>query len=510
MSGSQLAVGDDPTQKLRWGVYFILIALAVGSMTGRLLAVNSENRADSEHKFIQLRMRSLEERLRAQGLVEDAVQERLSAERPQIEAEEARQFPFLSSNDRSRWLAIRALVDHGTYEIDEIVDRKRWNSIDMVQHRGSDGELHLYSSKPPLLYTIIAGEYWLLQKLTGWTLEEKPYHVGRAILLTVNILPFALMMYLLAKLVDRFGQTDWGRIFVMACACLGTMLTTFAVVMNNHTIGAVSTAIALYAFVQIWFAENENEGNHRIRWYALCGLAAAFTATNELPALSFFALAGLALFFKDRLAWFKGFLPAAVVVVVAFFATNYVAHNSLRPPYMHRSDTDPEDNWYAYTYTVEGKQIESYWQNPKGVDIGEPSKATYAFHALVGHHGIFSLTPVWLMTLTGLAIWLTGGTLQQKQMAAGIAALSLICLVFYLGLRPQEDRNYGGMTSGFRWMFWFAPLWLVAMVPAADRLSVSRWGRALACLLLALSVLSASYPTWNPWSRPWIEVWLNS
>ena len=25
------------------------------------------------------------------------------------------------------------------------------------------------------------------------------------------------------------------------------------------------------------------------------------------------------------------------------------------------------------------------------------------------------------------------------------------------------------MTSGFRWMFWFAPMWLAAMLPAADR-----------------------------------------
>ena len=81
--------------------------------------------------------------------------------------------------------------------------------------------------------------------------------------------------------------------------------------------------------------------------------------------------------------------------------------------------------------------------------------------------------------------------------------LSLVCLAFYLS-RPQIDRNYGGMTSGLRWMFWFAPLWLVAMLPAADRLAHSRAGRGLALVLLALSVLSASYPTWNPWTHPWL------
>ena len=44
------------------------------------------------------------------------------------------------------------------------------------------------------------------------------------------------------------------------------------------------------------------------------------------------------------------------------------------------------------------------------------------------------------------------------------------------------------MTSGFRWMFWFAPLWLVALLPAADRLAYSRVGRGFALVLLAASV----------------------
>ena len=83
--------------------------------------------------------------------------------RPQIEAEERRQRPFLSANDRSRWLTIRALVDHGTFAIDDVIDANVWNTIDMVQHRGRDGELHLYSSKPPLLSVLLAGEYWLIQ-----------------------------------------------------------------------------------------------------------------------------------------------------------------------------------------------------------------------------------------------------------------------------------------------------------------------------------------------------------
>jgi hypothetical protein len=64
--------------------------------------------------------------------------------------------------------------------------------------------------------------------------------------------------------------------------------------------------------------------------------------------------------------------------------------------------------------------------------------------------------------------------------------------------------NYGGWTSGPRWLMWLTPLWLVALAPAADWLSGRRWGRGVAYVLLALSVLSASYPAWNPWRHPWL------
>ncbi|HMP08325.1 MAG TPA: hypothetical protein PJ982_18400, partial [Lacipirellulaceae bacterium] len=106
-----------------------------------------------------------------------------------------------------------------------------------------------------------------------------------------------------------------------------------------------------------------------------------------------------------------------------------------------------------------------YWLDPQGIDRGEPSKWTYALHVLVGHHGVLSLTPLWLLSLWGAWIWLSGDDARQRQVAAGIALVTVVCVVFYVGLRPQQDRNYGGMTSGFRWLFWQAPLWLLLMLP---------------------------------------------
>jgi len=495
---------SDPRAQLRWGIYALLIALAVGNMTGRLMSVNAENRADLQKHLIRQDLQRVEQKLQQKNLSAEQFDRELAAAKEKILRNRQLERPFLSANDRSRWLAIRALVEHGTYAIDEVLDRNIWNTIDMVQHRGRDGELHLYSSKPPLLYTILAGEYWLIRQTTGMTLGSHPYVVGRLMLVTINILPLVLMFFYIAKLAERLGTTDWGRIFVMAAACLGTLLTTFAVVLNNHTVAAVSATLALYAFVRIWC-----DGDHRIRTYFTVGLFAAFTAANELPALAFLALMGGALLTCDRRAWLRGFLPATLLVVVAFFATNYAAHDCLTPPYMHKGTDDPEQNWYIYNYTIGGVERPSYWQNRQGIDQGEPSKATYALHTLIGHHGIFSLTPVWLLSLAGTMRWLRSGDARKRWLALGIALLTLTVLVFYIALRPQVDRNYGGMTCGLRWMFWFAPLWLVTMLPAVDWLSRTRLRQSIALGFLALSVFSVSYPTWNPWTQPWLHRWLD-
>jgi len=494
-------VYPDARAPLRRSLYGILIALSVGSMVGRILAVNSVDRV------------GLERHLKRSG-----------------RKQWRQQRPLLSSNDRSRWATVRALVEHSTYAIDDIVAEPGWDTIDMVQHPDRQGHVHLYSSKPPLLATLVAVPYWIVSSVTGWTLAEHPYEVDRTLLILLQAAPLALLIALVARMAERFGATDWGRLYVVAGAAGGTFLTTFVVVLNNHVVAAVSAGIALYACLRIWL-----DGRREFRYFAISGLFAALTAANELPALTFFAAVSALLCWQAPRQTARVYVPAALLVVVAFFATNYAAHDCLTPPYMHRSATDPGDNWYVYTFVRNGRERTSYWSNPNGIDRGEPSRSIYAWNVLIGHHGIFSLTPMWLLSVWGVALWWRGKGIRPgedvdtasvatgrpastalpvddplhpspvalRRLAAGIATISLVCLVFYL-LRPKPDRNYGGMTSGFRWMFWFAPMWSVLMLPAADRLAARRWTRTIGLLLLALSVLSASYPTWNPWTHPWI------
>jgi hypothetical protein len=446
-----------------------------------------------------------------------------------------------------------------------------------------DGK-HLYSSKPPLLPTILAGEYWLIYQITGMTLGTHPYVVGRFMLITINVIPLLIALVLLAKLVERFGTTDFGRLFVMGTAAFGTYLTTFSVTLNNHLPAAVCATIAIFAAVRIWF-----DGKRAWWYFLLAGLFGAFAAANELPALSLLAVLTIVLLVKAPWRTLLFFVPPAALVAAAFFWTNWIAHEELMPAYTHRSaadagseahanggqaadpgeDADSQDNWYVYTYERNGRTYKSYWMDPVGVDKGEPSPAVYALHVLLGHHGVFSLTPVWILSAVGLFLWLFPAGRRLRVLGLLLGAIILPLLVFYLtrllqiqipegvacGLRwlffvwilgalgvclwlfpahdrrlrvlalligaitvavlgfyltrPLHFRSYGGVACGLRWLFWLSPLWLLAILPAADATARRLWLRCLAIAALVLSVLSVTYPTWNPWTHPWLMVWFH-
>lgn len=504
----------------RWAIYWLLIAVCIGGSVGRTFAVTGNH---GRH-------------------------------------------PFLSANDRSRWATVRSLVDHNTFAIDEVIEDHYWDSIDKVYHLGPDGKYHYYSSKPPLMSVVLAGEYWVIKNTIGLKIAEHPFYVGRAIIIVTNGLLLLGLLWPTILIVERYAKSDFARVGIVATICFGTFLTTYAVTINNHLLAATSVAIALYCGLRVW-CDDRSEAKYLLG----AGFFAACAAVNDLPAFSFFALLGLAMLIKKPVPTLLYGIPGAAVILVASIGSNYIAHQSWRPPYAHRGDGEvlgtvesklhgpldqrklpPEvrdvlaqqevelsdeaqiitretgnrwvlldkgidrryaiqrtdsaievrdwDNWYDYDT--------SYWKPgvKKGVDEGEASRAWYAFHVILGHHGILSLTPVWFLSIVGLGMWL-GEKGVFRQVAAFIVLLTLVCVLFYI-FRPLKDRNYGGMTSGFRWAFWLIPMWLTAMIPVLDRWKSWWWGQRVFALLLLFSAISASYSALNPWIHPWIYNYL--
>ncbi|MEZ6116112.1 MAG: hypothetical protein R3C28_06005 [Pirellulaceae bacterium] len=100
--------------------------------------------------------------------------------------------------------------------------------------------------------------------------------------------------------------------------------------------------------------------------------------------------------------------------------------------------------------------------------------------------------------------WLLNDQDRLRAFSLMTLVLTVVCLTFYTLLRPEIDRNFGGVCAGFRWAFWLIPLWLISLMPVADWLSESRLRRGAAYTLLAISVFSATFAASNPWQHPWM------
>jgi hypothetical protein len=490
------AADNLPVRRL---VYALLITLAAGSVAGHVLSVA---RIYEPHLF------------RKEGDDQDTRRGPWPRLRPEPT-------PSQGDNDRSRWDTVRALVYNGTYVIGHrefladgqfrdsgIVTEDGWRTIDKVLRPQTHD---FYSSKPPLLATLVAGEYWLLKQLFGWSITEQRWEVMPVILLTINWLPMIIYLAFLARLLEQFGVTDWGRLYVLAAASFGTLVTPFANTLNNHTVATFCALFTFYPALQIWTGRDQ-----RASTFLWCGLFAGLTACNELPAAALMATVLLMLLLRHPGRTILLYVPAVAVPVAAFFYTNYLAVGQWRPAY---------DNFGSPWYEFAG----SHWSiepgQPKfGIDWAylTESRATYGFHVLLGHHGLFSLFPVFLLAaagmIYGLPHWrqalrsdvtsIPNGTSGRGSgyEVVGLVTLLLTAIVagFYIGVVNDRNRNYGGWTCGPRWLMWLTPLLLLTMLPIADWLAGRRWGRSLAYVLLAISVFSASYPSRSAWRHPWL------
>jgi hypothetical protein len=495
-------------------LYILIILVAVGAACGRIVAT--------------------------QRVYEPSLPSRWPQAKP-------RAMPTFSSNDRSRWATVRALVDDGTYVIGRrdpavylasavaplghldawqaaalahagyvarvrnstgIIFEEGYESVDKVLHPET---LEFYSSKPPLLATLIAGLYWLLKTWFGWTLSLNPLDpadtgdtaaVVRTIVILVNVLPFALYLHVLSGWLERWAGARWTRLFVFLAAAFATLVSPFLITLNNHTLATFAVLFALHATLRLWEARQARR-LPRAGWFALAGLCAAFAACMELPALAFGASIGLLLWIWFPMRTLLFFVPMAAIPIAAFLWTNYQAVGQLRPAYSEFGGP-----WYEY----EG----SHWRRPlpdevrSGIDWARQheSRAEYAFHVLVGHHGVFSLTPIWLLALAGMMFgnFLPGEDDRGEPILwpSFLGPVTLLVTAVVIGFYLLQSDNYGGFTVGLRWLMWLTPLWLLCMIPVVDRLSTSGLRRGFAGVLLALSALSANYSPWNPWRHPWL------
>ena len=409
--------------------------------------------------------------------------------------------PLQSANDRSRWATVWSLVERRTFQIDEIDAIGAWSTIDKVRYRTSETEpWHFYSSKPPLLSTMVAGLYAIERATLGYGLVHHTALVTRLLLLVVNVIPFYLSLRSLRSCLQVLGSGPYARMFVIAVAGFGSILNPYLTTLNNHTPAVACAMFAITAAARILVSRRgvtSSDGTVNVAtsrsWdFALLGFFAALTCCFELPAAQMGVLAfGLAVIVCPRktLAWF---IPAAAIPLIAFFVTNWMATGGVKPFYA---------TYGTDTYVYEHNGIPSYWTNPRDLDANTESTPVYLFHCVFGHHGLLSLTPVLLVAVCGTLLALGRKTESRRLLILAGAVMTLVTLAFYLS--RTENYNYGGNSVGLRWMMWLSPFWWIAMIPALER--IRQRGLHVVCgLLLAASIVSVNWSINRPWRPSWL------
>lgn len=446
--------------------------------------------------------------------------------------------PF-GPNDMSRWGTVAALLETGDYSIGRRIENPDGTYRDVKAPVMIDVLLHpktkrFYSSKPPLLPTLLAFEARLLESFFGWSATQEGTRVLRVLLATFNGLPLLLYLLAFAIVLRRLDAGEQGTAALLITAGFGTFATTFANTITNHVLATSAAGLALFALVRLW------QGERRPRFFLLAGLATGVTASQEIPGLAFLPAVAFPLLVTDPRKTAAFFLPAFLLPLIAFFVTNQLALGE--PFYFYH----PDPIWSQFPG--------SYWTDRRGIDAGESSHLAYVFHFTLGHHGILSLSPIFIFSVLGMA-----APFSKKRAVAllgGVAGLAVAVLLRYLYKRwsvplpvvmiapalagavalgypwrwwaddarrrellPRvalfstvltlsfyliHTSNYAGVSSGPRWVMWLTPLWLAAALLPIERALRHSRGRVLVAAAVVLSVFSASYASSNPWVHPWL------
>ena len=449
-------------------------------------------------------------------------------------------------NDRSRLASVDSLVERGTW----VIDRSRFHQEPRSDYQIIDkiqiGD-HFYSSKPPVLSFLMAGEYWVLHHAFGYDFndEEDRRFLIWALTYTFTGIPFLWIAFLFRIAARWFILDPMVRFVGLFIVLFCNEHLGFAETINNHIPGAS------LLFSSMVFAIGLVHGKLKpAPWlFVLTGLLAGLLPTVELPASFFCVLLWAYLvwwFPRQTLLWFT---LGAVPPLALNFGLMYAISGSIIPFYLR-------DELYRY-------KGGSYWNLTRAMDAaGEyETKHAYFYHLSVGRKGLFSLYPVLLFSLAHVFFVASRQRLRLDRIAfLALAPVLLVCawtawaynldatvgyvssLVYYFLFaslpllvvsylvhqsRKQDPSrepelplesaglgvltfvwmvvytfikdNYGGSATGFRWFMFFTPALQFFGLFTLNRMR-TRWQWALVCILVGISFYSGWQATVQPWS----------
>lgn len=374
-----------------------------------------------------------------------------------------------SWNDMSRVAAIESLVERGVWSIDE----SAWagQTGDKAFVRG-----HYYSGKMPILAAAGAVVYGVVHRLSGADLgpncEQSPGGCAYYWLtLVLSGVPGAGLLWLFYEYARRQRIGMWAAAAATVALGFGTMVWSYAMVLNSHLPAAVALFACLYLLL-----------NHPGRGgLAAAGFCAALAAAIELQAV----LLGGALFLTALLRARRGavyFVLGALAPILLTVLLDYQITGTLFPPRVLPG---------AYDYPG-GVLPTTLFGTSTPDDLFQ-----YAFKMLVGAQGLFAYNPIMLFAVVGVIV-VASARRHSLRAAARLLGLSFLALVGFL---LTNTGNLGGEAYGERYYLIAVPLLMsfIVFVPPLAPARLKLPAGLLFAFLLSLSVISAYDGARRPW-----------
>jgi len=346
---------------------------------------------------------------------------------------------------------------------------------------------HYISAKLPALSTYAAGVYWVYQELTVKRISIYEGDVVRTVSFFTGWLShlwFLVYFYRVCRLLLKRELAVMVGVAASSFAYLGVAYATH---INNHSLAAALVVTGLYHALRICGpASASPSGPARLHDWAFAGVSLGFLGAVDLPSLAFTGLVLVYLATHDWRRTLLVFVPALLPGLLTQMILAYEISGSFKPFQLNQAL----------------KQFKGfYFRNPGGIDGLHEPKHVYAFNMLLGHHGLFSMTPLCAFGLWELVRSLCLRVRLRESLL--VAATLALMLGFYIG----RTHNYGGWSVGMRWLVPAMPLLLLYFALWIDRVSLSRgrWALVLAAFMVSAfhvqDGLSSpfQYSVWHNW-----------
>jgi hypothetical protein len=378
-----------------------------------------------------------------------------------------------NANTGSRYATIESLVDYGTFHI----DKSRYvRTIDKYKVGNN-----YISSKPPALPAFGAGVYWVYRELTGKTIARYEGDVVRTVSFWTGGVCHILFLICFYRLSHLLFRRKLAVIVAMAGASFAYLGVGYATHINNHSTAAALAVGGLYYAVRIRLGRDV-----RAWHWPLSGLLLGILPAVDLPGLAITGAVFLYLLTHDRKKTLLWFLPALLPGIFVHLALTYYISGSFKPFYFNRE---------LKTFK------EFYFRKAAGLDGLYEPKTTYAFNVLFGHHGLFSMTPLYLFGL-----WELVRSIKKRRFFAESLVI-LASVLAFVGFFIMRSHNYGGWAVGMRHLVPIMPLLLLCFGMWVDRVRLTRLLWALVVLAFSVSCFNVQdaldspfqYSIWHNW-----------